>query len=120
MGRVLLRVLFWLPIVLWLAVEIYLLKIMLINWKPGGDFPESAVLVLFWGFPSSILVMLLAVLLSMVLPVKLPTGSISVVLLWILLCVAGLIQWYYIMRGLESVLTKLLRWFRADVGDAAK
>jgi len=120
MGRVLLRVLFWLPIVLWLAVEIYLLTIMLINWKPGGDFPESAALVLFCGFPSSILVMLLAVLLSMMLPVKFSTGSISVILLWILLCVAGLIQWYYIMRGVESLLTRLYRWFRANVGDAAR
>ena len=113
------RGLFWLPIVLWLAVEMFLLRIVLLDCGglsqscPGGtDCSEIAAWMLVWGLPGSLLPGLLTQ--------ALPCATATSVALGILFCAAGVIQWYYIMRGLESVLTKLLRWFRADVGDATK
>jgi hypothetical protein len=119
MRRVLLRALFWLPIVLWLAVEIFLLQVVVLDCgglsqscRGGTDCSEIAGWMGLWGLPSSLFPALLAH--------ALPCDTATSIALVLLFCAAGAIQWYCIMRALESLLTKLRLWFRADVGDAAK
>ncbi len=96
------RALFWLPIVLWLSVEVYLLRILFLNSKPGGD-PGALGPVLLWGFPSSII----AVFVSGVLPVDYSTTG-GFVAQGLLFGIAGVIQWYLVLGGgLSRLLRKL-------------
>lgn len=105
------RILFWLPIVLWLVVEIYLLQGVLFDCGglsqrcPGGrDCSEIGGLMVAWGLPASLLPALFTH--------ALPCGTVTSVALVILFCAAGVIQWYYIIRGVELLLTKLYRLLR--------
>ena len=51
------RVLFWLPLLFWLVVEIYLLQgaLSVSCLQPGGNRYEVFMVLAFWGFPSSLL-----------------------------------------------------------------
>jgi len=66
-----------------------------------------------WGVPSSLLVALV----FNGLPIE---GCTTAAFLAAALafCIAGLIQWYFIMRGVELLLTKLYRRRRANDGAA--
>lgn len=58
-----------------------------------------------WGLPIS----LIPALLTNVLP----CSTANVIALGLLFCAAGVIQWYYILRGVESLLRELYRWLRS-------
>lgn len=113
------RVLFWLPLLFWLAVEIYLLEVALSVScdQPGGNRQEVAFGIFLWGLPGSILP---AVFLQLIPDRFLPSGcstggSIGA---WLLYCVVGLVQWYFILEGLEWVVRKLYRRLRKIGGGA--
>jgi hypothetical protein len=104
-------VVFWLPIVVWLGVEIYLLQGVCSacgglsqSCPGGGDCSEIAGIMGVWGLPASLLP---GLLLHIV-----PCGTLNSVVLALIFCAAGVIQWYFIMRGVELLLTKLYRWLR--------
>jgi hypothetical protein len=123
MRRVSLRVLFWSPIALWLAVEIYLFRLVFLNCYCGPrptDCPDTARAMVLWGFPSSVLLGLTLYPFALPLPSSLVDSTAIQLAQLLLLGVAGVIQWYYIMRGVELLLTKLYRRFCApDRGAAA-
>lgn len=108
------RILFWLPIVLWLAVESYLLRIVwldcggLVGDCHGTDCSEVSALMGIWGLPSSLLVAYA----YDALPIAGCSRAVSIAAA-LTFSAAGLIQWYYIMRGVESLLTKLYGWLRS-------
>ncbi len=99
MRRVLLRMLFWLPIVLWLAVEMFLLRAVFLDcggWGGGcrgTDCGEVAILMCLWGLPISVPVALVVN--------AFPIESCSTAAFFIValsFCVAGVMQWYFILR----------------------
>jgi len=109
--RVLTRVriralLFWLPLVFWVAVEMYWLEEALsvsCALQPGGNRMEVFMLILLWGLPSSVLVALLA---DRLLSACTTSGCVAV---WLLYCSIGLTQWYFILRSLGWAATRLYR-----------
>jgi hypothetical protein len=106
------RVLFWLPIALWLAVELYLFRLVLLNCygSQPKDCPDTAGAMLLWGLPSSVLLELVLYPFALALGPSSPLDSIAGQIAQLLLCgVAGLIQWYFIMRGVELLLKRLHR-----------
>lgn len=112
MRSLLLRALFWLPIVFWLAVEIYWLQGALsvsCALQPGGNRHEVFMLVFLWGFPASVPV---AVALDAFLAFSFECSTGGCIVLWLIYCIVGLIQWYFILRGLECLLTRLYRQLR--------
>lgn len=114
------RVLFWLPIVLWLAVEVYLLQGVLFacgGWGEtchGRDCGEISALMGAWGLPISLPV---GLILDALFLEGCSTADFIVAAL--AFCVTGLIQWYFIMRGVESLLAKLYGWLRSMRRDTA-
>jgi hypothetical protein len=104
------RLWFWLPLLLWLAVEIYLLQgAMSVSCdpQPGGNRREVFIVLFLWGLPSSVLVTLVA---GIFFDSCSTGGCIGV---WLLYCSIGLIQWYFALRGLEWVATKLYQRLRS-------
>src|ERR1700674_1742848 len=98
------RLLFWLPLLFWIAVEIYLLQGALSVSclpQPGGNRHEVFMVLGFWGFPSSILASFLADVVNIS---ECSTGGCVAV--WLLFCAAGFIQWYYVLKGLEWIVTR--------------
>jgi hypothetical protein len=101
------RLLFWLPLLFWLAVEIYLLQVALsVNclFQPGGNRHEVFQILALWGFPSSMLAFFLA---DAFWISECSTGGCVAV--WLLCCAAGFIQWYFALKGLAWIATKIYR-----------
>ena len=90
------RLLFWLPLLLWIAVEIHLLQVALSVScvQAGGNRYEVFMALAFWGFPSSMLASLLADAFSMG-----QCSTLGCVSVWTLYCAAGFLQWYFVLSG---------------------
>lgn len=108
------RLRFWLPMVLWLVVEIYFLRGVYSacgGWGGschGRDCSEISGLMGIWGLPISIIVGLV----FEALPIE---GCNTAVFFAAALafCISGFLQWYLIVLGVESMLIKLRRRFHA-------
>jgi hypothetical protein len=104
------RLWFWLPLLLWLAVEFYLLQgaLSLSCVQPGGNRHEVFLVVFLWGLPSSILAAFLADAFWFN-----ACSTVGCIAVWLVYCIVGFIQWYYVLRGLEWVATKLYQRLRS-------
>ena len=104
------QLLLWVPLLLWLVAETCLLAAALsesCTLQSDGNRHEAFLMMFFWGYPSSIPVALI----SDDLPDPCTMGGCIV--LWLVYCVAGLVQWYFVLRGLEWFSTRLYRGLRA-------
>ncbi len=104
------RLLIWLPLLFWLAAEVYLLVAALsvsCEPQPGGDRLEVFLVAGLLGFPGSILVALLP---GRYFDACSTSGCAAI---WLLYCSVGLVQWYLVLRALEWATAKVYRQFRA-------
>ena len=107
--------LIWLPLLLWLAVEVYVLVAGLLTScvpQPGGDRAETGLVLLFLGFPGSIVpALVLAKLRDHIDPCRTTGYAVA----WFAYCSVGLVQWYFVLRAIVWARAKLYRRFRLAV-----
>jgi hypothetical protein len=105
--------LIWLPLALWLALEVYVLVAgLLTSCKPqiGGDRAETVIVLFFLSFPASVVLGVLELPLAKVLSD--PCSTTEYVAQWFACCGVGFVQWYFVLRGVDWVMTKLYRRLR--------
>jgi hypothetical protein len=102
--------LIWVPLLVWLAAEVYLLFAALsvsCEPQPGGDRMEVFMVLGLSGFPASTVVALIP---DRYLDACNTSGCTAA---WLLYCAVGLVQWYFVLRALNWATTKLYQRFRA-------
>jgi hypothetical protein len=95
----------WVPLLLWLAFEIHLLESALsvtCEPQPGGDRMEVFLVMFLTGLPGTLLTFVPSWFFD-------PCTTYGCVVLWFFYCSVVLVQWYYILRGLDWAATRLLR-----------